>query len=190
MSYADIGLQVLIGLDEEEYVPNRDRTLRQDPNDPNNWLGGGGQKRVTGQAQVTNAPSGLRLRDAPVSGATLVSIPNGAIVGIGEGSPGWPYVEYAGKYGYASADYLMPVGGPEHDYRPPAPVPQPIPQPAPAPVYVPPPPKPAPAPPPPAPPEEMSLGKKLLYAGLIAAAVVVPAALISKSGSGAKAAAV
>jgi hypothetical protein len=186
MSYADIGLQVLIGLDDEGYVPRADRTLRQDPNDPNNWLGGGGQNRITGEAQVTGAPNGLRLRDAPVSGNTLISIPEGTVVGIGEGKPGWPYVTYAGHYGYASADYLKPVGGPAHDYRPPDPVPPP----QPAPVYIPPP---APTPvkpvePPPPPPEpELSLGTKIMYAALIAGAVVLPAWLLTKKGSGGKA---
>lgn len=93
-----------VGLDEE-FVPSRHR-------DPNYVPVG----RVTGQAKVVNAPSGLRLRTKPVDGETMATMPEGTVVGVGpSGVSGWLFVRYSSQYGYASADYLEPIGASHND---------------------------------------------------------------------------
>ena len=170
LHYADQGLRALIGLDEEEYIPNRDR------NNPDDFS----RPQIVGQAQVTGAPNGLRMRDKPIDGNTVTLIPNNQVVGLGPtNTPGWAFVGWNNQYGYSSTDYLKPVGGPQDNFVPP---PQPTPPaprpPAPMPIV---PPKPAPPPAPPPKPKGLSTGTKLLYAGLITGAVVLPAWLIARS---------
>lgn len=89
-----------VGLDEE-YVPNN---LRRDIPE------GATHGPIVGRAQVTGVTTWLNLRDAPVDGNVVAQMPNGSVVGVGQsGTSGWAWVEFNGKYGYASTQYLAPV---------------------------------------------------------------------------------
>jgi SH3 domain-containing protein len=61
-----------------------------------------------GPGTVTNAPSGLRLREGPsTSDGTILVMPNGAYVDVLDDlGNGWYYVSYQGTEGYASAQYV------------------------------------------------------------------------------------
>lgn len=84
------------------------------------------------------------MRKTPITGDTVMELPRGAVVDVGPSdTPGWAYVEYLGQYGFASNQYLEPVGGPDKPAPPPPLPPEPTP---PAPPYVPPAPPPAPTP--------------------------------------------
>ncbi len=151
--------KVLIGEEEIVYIPHEDRDWT--PEAPIKRL------RTAGQARVT--ATSLRLRkEANTSSETLIAMPQNAIVDVGpSNTPGWAYAEYQGNYGFASNQYLEPVGGPDWD-------PKPIPPPAPPPPQpAPPPPQPMPPPPPPA-PKGLSLGEKLLATALVLTIVGVP----------------
>jgi hypothetical protein len=134
-------------------VPSQDRDMNRLP------LG-----RIVGQMVVVNAPNGLRMRDAPINGATVTTIPNGSVIGHGPSTtPGWGYAEYNGFYGYVSNDYLDE--NPSDDF-----VPEP-PEPPPAPV--PPPPAPVPTPPLPAPTPKSNTNTILAVAGAAAGAALL-----------------
>lgn len=93
------------------------------------YSGNMGNDIPIGTATVVGAPSGLRLRAAPVSGNTLALMPNGTTVPFGpSGTEGWAYVEYGGFQGYASTDYLSPTDdGGGQNVAPPGPYPLPLP---------------------------------------------------------------
>lgn len=124
--------------------------------------------RVAGQARVT--ASQLRLRKEPnTSSETLIAMPQGAIVNVGPSNdPGWAYTEYMGHGGFASNQYLEPVGGPDWETNPVPQPPPPPPAPTPAQPITPP-----PAPPPPA-PKGLGLAEKFAVAALVVALVGIP----------------
>lgn len=72
---------------------------------------GGGmetQQKALYQARVTTQQGPLRIRQAPVSGEVLGTIPKGALVDIlQEGD--WPMVRFGGITGYSSGEYLTRV---------------------------------------------------------------------------------
>jgi hypothetical protein len=158
--------RVFFGL-EQEYIPREDREWT-----PESVIK---RYRVAGQARVT--ATSLRMRKEPnTSAATVVAMPQNTIVEAGPSNePGWAYVEWQTHYGFASNQYLEPVGGPDWDPKPippPAPAPQPItPRPAPAPP---------PAPPPAPAPKGIGLGEKLFVAFLVLTIVGVPTFLLLK----------
>jgi hypothetical protein len=149
--------------EEEVYVPREDRNWT--PDTPVTRF------RVAGQARVTATE--LRLRKEPISGDVILAMPKGAIVSIGpSNTAGWAYVEYAGSYGFASNEYLEPVGGPDWDVNPVVPPP-----PAPAPPQ----PRPAPAPPPTPPsPQGSGVFAKLAVALLVVTVIGVPTYMLLK----------
>jgi hypothetical protein len=129
---------------------------------------------VSGQARVS--ATSLRMRKEPSTSAdTVVAMPQNTIVNVGPSEPGWAYVEWQSYSGFASNQYLEPVGGPDWD-------PKPIPPPAPAPATITPRPAPAPPPaPPPAPaPKGIGLAEKLFVAALVLTIVGVPTFLLLK----------
>ncbi len=133
--------------------------------DPSLYGGQYQQRTLPGFGALVTAPSGLRLRSEPnTSSATILIMPLNGYVDVleAEVAPGWHRVEYEGKGGYASAEWLKEGGrrGGSNlapDVRPsPAPSPSPAPAPPPKPNEV----KPAPK------------SKTGLVVGSIAAAVV------------------
>lgn len=156
--------RVVFGTDLE-YVPREDR----------NWTPETPIKRfrIAGQARVT--ATSLRLRKTPETGDTVTAIPKDAIVSLGPSdTAGWAYVEWNGFYGFASNQYLEPVGGPDWDPKPIPPPPAPAPQ-----RYVPPAP---PAPPPPQ-PSGPTLAQKVFAAALVLTVLGVPTYFLLKKPS-------
>ena len=143
------------------YIPREDRNWT--PDTPIKRM------RTAGQARVTATQ--LRLRKEPVTGDTVATLPQNAIVDAGPSNvAGWAYVEWNGNYGYASNEYLEPVGGPDWD-------PKPIPPPQPSPT---PPAPPAPTPPAPPAPEAASVFAKVAIALAVVAVVTVPTYMLLK----------
>lgn len=161
--------QFIVGYDDGMvYIPREDR----------NWTPEAPIKRfrIAGQARVATTSGGLRLRKTPINGDTVMELPQSAIVDVGPSdTPGWSYVEFGGRYGFASNQYLEPVGGPDWDPKPIPPAPAPAPTPAP---YVPP-----PAPPAPPPAEGTGLGAKIAITALVLTLVGLPTYMILKKPS-------
>src|SRR5690606_17128484 len=66
-----------------------------------------GTKQPQGRVTLKNA-SGVRFREAPVNGAVIDTFKGGEVVAFWDkvGSDGWRKIDWNGRVGYASAQYL------------------------------------------------------------------------------------